>query len=528
MSSIRTSRPAADPAHDQHLFIDNWHIRRMDGLARTLHPVKKQGAVLDPDMPWEYPRVLLHGSVIYDEDEKLFKMWYLGMYNILYAVSRDGLHWEKPELGAIVYELPEPGSVEPARRMVVRDDDAQKTALGTTANNIVLGSQPLAGDPTGLDSPTVVKDDNEPDPDKRYKLSTWINPIGQFMEEPTRNYLYRMEKAKPGAGHYLFYSPDGIHFTYSGHPPYLYVDHLVGDRSPVMYDYRKSKFVVSFKFGRHVPYAFHGHNARCRAYSESSDMISWTDPFLVLWPDEYDDPEMDLYSLTMFNYGDMYVGLLDVFYRHPEMQTLDTQLVCGHDGVHWDRAGGRRAFIPLGEEGTWDSANISTASSPPIEVDGELWFYYGGRPWRHGESFRDDTKPKPTDTLGHIGLGTLRKDGFVSLDVGDREGVLLTKETEITAPALHINANVKGNGHVAIAVYEITEHDTMPKQRPAESPMPGFDLADCDPIQGDNLAHPVTWKGKDLGELQGKKVFFEYRMENCELYSFGVSPQNRR
>ena len=49
----------------------------------------------------------MHGSVIYDKEENIFKMWYLGdagdsreyfekRYFICYAISSDGIRWEKP------------------------------------------------------------------------------------------------------------------------------------------------------------------------------------------------------------------------------------------------------------------------------------------------------------------------------------------------------------------------------------------------------------------------------------------------
>ena len=51
------------------------------------------------DRPWEGWRLEIYGNVIYDEEEKIFKMWYLGEggdhfsfeYPTLYAVSADGI-----------------------------------------------------------------------------------------------------------------------------------------------------------------------------------------------------------------------------------------------------------------------------------------------------------------------------------------------------------------------------------------------------------------------------------------------------
>ena len=61
------------------------------------------------DQPWEGWR-LRYGSVIHDEQERLFKMWYTGDSPsdfpgdaALYATSPDGIHWTKPLVGTIAF-----------------------------------------------------------------------------------------------------------------------------------------------------------------------------------------------------------------------------------------------------------------------------------------------------------------------------------------------------------------------------------------------------------------------------------------
>ena len=50
-------------------------------------------------------------------------------------------------------------------------------------------------------------------------------------------------------------------------------------------------------------------------------------------------------------------------------------------------------------------------------------------------------------------------------------------------------------------------------------PIAGFDWSDCAPIQGDNVAHPVQWKGC-LGSLRGKPIRLEFALEGAQLYDF--------
>jgi hypothetical protein len=46
-------------------------------------------------------------------------------------------------------------------------------------------------------------------------------------------------------------------------------------------------------------------------------------------------------------------------------------------------------------------------------------------------------------------------------------------------------------------------------------------IKDCDPIVGDNLAHPVRWKGDaDVGIEQGKTVSIKFHLRKAELFGF--------
>jgi len=73
----------------------------------------KHNPVLRPDQPWERQEGLIYptGCVMYDDEERIFKMWYEVVdYSwyvsmLAYATSEDGIHWEKPDTG-FMYPLP--------------------------------------------------------------------------------------------------------------------------------------------------------------------------------------------------------------------------------------------------------------------------------------------------------------------------------------------------------------------------------------------------------------------------------------
>ncbi|MEZ6046813.1 MAG: hypothetical protein R3C11_14790 [Planctomycetaceae bacterium] len=126
------SPPAVIPIDvGRQLFVDDFLIEETT-LTRQFHqPEYYEGnPILVPDQPWELtsynyrggpdfptpvagvrgssPYAMPHSDgVWYDPAEKIFKMWYFGgegpsptrsMATTCYAVSKDGIHWEKPKL----------------------------------------------------------------------------------------------------------------------------------------------------------------------------------------------------------------------------------------------------------------------------------------------------------------------------------------------------------------------------------------------------------------------------------------------
>lgn len=95
------------------LFVDDYHLTDITGLKRTMNPVQKHPAnpVLRPDRPWEGSVIYAHSSAMWDDKDKLFKIWYFarggdqsGVDQTCLATSKDGVHWDKPKLGLVDYK----------------------------------------------------------------------------------------------------------------------------------------------------------------------------------------------------------------------------------------------------------------------------------------------------------------------------------------------------------------------------------------------------------------------------------------
>lgn len=100
---INISPPKDDIIDGWYLLVDDGHILYRD-LERTYHSFKKHpnNPIIRPDQVWEGDIIQLFGTV-----SPGFRMWYssfnasLGISQILYAESQDGLTWHKPVINSI-------------------------------------------------------------------------------------------------------------------------------------------------------------------------------------------------------------------------------------------------------------------------------------------------------------------------------------------------------------------------------------------------------------------------------------------
>ncbi len=122
-----------DFSRNRYLLLDSRIIDSTENAKLTGGAVRKDknNPLFKEDKPWEPRFDNPYCSIIYDEDEKIYKCWYSiftksgpkgkfpgeGLasdkrawvkwregargFGVCYATSKDGIHWEKPELGLI-------------------------------------------------------------------------------------------------------------------------------------------------------------------------------------------------------------------------------------------------------------------------------------------------------------------------------------------------------------------------------------------------------------------------------------------
>lgn len=447
------------------LFIDDSGIRDKSDVVRRYHRFQKheRNPVLSPDRPWEGKVAYLYGSVLPGEDGTGYRMWYHalseGGYWNLYATSRDGLTWDKPALGLVDFQ-------------------------GSKQNNIVFRR-------TKEDHiPQVIATPWEPDPARRYKLI---------------NYDYgRTRPDHVVSGFWAAFSRDGIHWSDAPVNPVL---PDVGDVGNVVWDAHTQQYVAYTKIFAPVD----GYRRRSIGYATSKDFITWKPAELILVPDKFDDrwikqdqQHTDLYGVSAFPYESGYVGFLWIF-RITDGGSegpMLVELVSSRDGITWHRQeGDRPPILELGPAGTWDAGMIVTPNHPLVEGD-RIKLFYGGFGGTHGAGKQQTAA---------VGLATLRKDGFASLDAGSTPGRVTTRLLAQARGGLRVNASLL-SGWLKVEVLD--REDRV---------LPGYGLDDCVAVTGDGVDLPVTWKTrKELpatpGELRLRFVFtqgslFSFRAE---------------
>ncbi len=458
----------ADLTGPWQLFVDDAGIAEKTKATRVYHAFEKAASnpVLAPGKPWEGSTVYLYGTVLPGEDGAGYRMWYHswaeGEYHILYANSLDGLHWMKPNLGLVAYD-------------------------GETNNNILLRRTKEDHNPQVIYTPW------DPAPERRYKLMNW-----DYGRTPPTNTV---------SGYYGACSPDGIHWTDVPKNPVL--RDPIGDVGNFTWDAHAARYIGYPKQFADV----RGFRRRCVGFAETKDFESWPAPLLVLTPDEYDDrwagqpgQHTDFYGLCGFAYESQYLGFLWIFRitGAGDDGAVHVELVSSRDGVHWTRQEvPRPPVLPLGPAGAWDSSMIYTSNQPLVEGD-TIKLYYGGFDATHAID-----KAKAA-----IGLATMRKDGFASIDAGSEEGMVVTAPLRNSGAALAVNYTVRDGGVLRIEVLD--ENNAVIK---------GYGREDCVPFSGDSVDEPVRWKTKNALPEGSENIRLRFLLRNASLYSFNAGPQ---
>ncbi len=467
------------------LFVDDFLIESTT-LKQTHHLAKYHEAspVFGPDKPWEGNRACVFSDgVWFDPKDQLFKTWYWTAatsqkplaYATCYAMSKDGIHWEKPLLDVV-----------PGTNIVLKDTNGLRR-----------------------NSSTAWLDLSDPDETRRFKMfrivqQDYTNENGKATH---RNFIQHHTSA------------DGIHWKLAGES----VD--CGDRTTVFFNAHRQKWIAGLREGSPLV-------SRCRGYYEAADAMSMIhfgnektrNHEVKLWvgADELDPAREDiklrrpanrpwdlvpsqLYNLDCIAYESLMLGMFSIWRGHPadELKRPKINEVCvgySRDGFHWSRPD-RRAFCPVSEDPkAWNYGNVQSAGGCCLIVGDKLYFYVGG------------TKAGGSLDPSNAGLAILRRDGFTSMDADEQGGTLTTRPVIFSGKHLFVNADAP-KGRLTVEILDESGKIIAP-----------FTRTDCRTMSGDSTKRKIEWdSAADLSGIIGKPVRLRFHLTNGSLYAFWIS-----
>lgn len=543
------------------LFLDDYVVARATGFDRVLHHPRPMGVVIPADKPWETAQAMPHffgrrkdGTFVafytviwWNPDPRGGAVTtYAGsgpeghtqpdraqqyMAGRAYATSRDGIHWEKPNLGLV--EAPAGIDWEKDPPLPAPKGISKENNLGVPFAISDLGEH-----------------GNVKDPLKRYVVNYqgkayFSAEIPDFLHDP--NWANKLVSAGGT------FTPRGatLDFWDDQHQEWVGIVQNV------------------------VPHWF---PAREVARFASKDLVRWTSD-IVIAPDPDDAHRIDRYGEPMemlpFCAEGVVFGLLS--WIHTDRTNLDggptmkktaeypdiwpwarkgvneMRLTFSRDGGRtWNRSFSREAWIPHGlEEDSYD--RLVLKPSQPLRVGDEDWFYMGVFT---GDHLTTRANAKQTSYYsdrvrkGSIALYTQKHNRYISLrapiiaepalkpEMRPRAGqwsvpnprpVLITKPLLLTGGTLQLNVEAnRGSVRVSIAPAEPIEtlKGTTLSMAPHLSelnPVPGFSFDDCVPIHANSIEHTVRFKsGQTLEALRGRPVRLLFEMVDADLYGFRV------
>jgi hypothetical protein len=298
------------------LFLDDYLVASTTNVHRRIHSAEKSKAnpVIRRTEPWEDPFNIVYGSVIRDGEK--YKAWYLSGPGVSYAESDDGIHWVKPALDLVTI-------------------DGAKTNVLFRRKNETHGPDEL---PYFHELFGVFKDEREVDSQRRYKMG-FLSIDWEYKGPREGRFRAGQRRGLGIAG-----SPDGIHWTL--------VDSFASEgicdgATHWMFDPTEEKHVLfgrTLKTPAEIEAAWSKYDWYKNWYSgravgrlESTDFVKWnhTAPFsspVVMTADLKDQPGTEIYSLLVFPYESLYVGLVQTFLALPADPIVEVQLAVSRDG----------------------------------------------------------------------------------------------------------------------------------------------------------------------------------------------------
>ena len=446
--AVRTQEVTLFPFDDYSIPF-TWGLRRQLIAGKSFwHPstvVVHRGKPGEPDNVG----VRFYGTVLQIGDE--LRMFYLGRgdkvelkgsksgLRPLYAVSKDGIHWEKPKLGLIEYN-------------------------GSKQNNIL----DFMNGEYALAEYVVIHDPEDPDPSRR--VSKMVFECGRYNN-----------------GISVAYSPDGLRWKESPKNP---VGSTIEESGLIRFN---GCYYVNGQAGGQW-----GVGQKMQTFA-SYDFEHWTranvisfrrGPYVESTPEITNTIEEVHLGAALINKGNVVLGIYGMWHGVPGGDrgyvTMDLGLVVSNDGMHFREPIPDYKIVPSFEE-----AEIPPTKKSPSVAQGQGMANIGDKTLYWYESWGDGLVRVATwerDRLGYFNAYDENATGSADAPVAE----MISCPMKLGSEGGAIFVNASGLSDKAELTFEILDREFHP--------IPGYTARECMPNRIPGFRQAVTWQGN--GRLQ--------------------------
>ena len=477
--------------------------------ARNVQPayasVTKHGVVLEGEAPWEGAHVSAFCGSVLRLDSGRYRLYYTTVnqseMRLAVAESDDGLRWERLPLGQ------ERWQGQDTNRLVLTGVPDAETAdvvggelVAPDGRRIALAGE--ASRQSQVTQPQVLRL-----PDGRWRMYYWHFQSG-WGRIP---YIYTVAESADGLRwHVPHYDRPALNSHWLGDQSNLSNEASLAEKARRTNDanfvYRNPNLGCYEQFSQWLLEAIPERRVaedNCPEFNRmiqrrvSADGLIWSAPELVIQADARDPWDQQFYYLSVQYHEDWLIGSLGHYRVENAQQTMDLELVFSRDGRRWERPL-RGGFIPR-EPGGRDAEGIY-ASNAWIDK-GDRWLcLYTGTARKHNRH-ADDRLPLTCPMAA-----TWPKHRFVGLQAGQVPGGFLTSVFYPQSPEIRVDAAVRGWLRAELC-------DAWGRKRN------GCHLEDCIPVQGDDPAHVLRWRGQDTAGFCYEPVRLRFEFADAEIYN---------
>ncbi|MCB1225933.1 MAG: hypothetical protein KDK99_09010 [Verrucomicrobiales bacterium] len=491
------SAQSIDVASDRQLFLDDalLDLNLSHNLHRQLNPPTQIERVLKPERPSEALGFIFYGSVV--DDGGVIRLFH-GSYDadkkkhFSLATSRDGRHFERPDLGLTEYR-------------------------GDRHNNILPVEAVEAG----------VFLDPHASAEKRYRL------------------LYTRHWPDPAsAGVYVASSPDGIHWQQSERRVFPFAP---DSQHAGFWDPRLQRYVIFLRAwdplrsiarletpDLDTPWPYDATVPPRHIWGPEKIPTPSRELPVVMAPTAEDPPNFQLYTSAAIRYpfaAQAYLAFPAAYWLfqgdawksralNGNDGTFDIHFASSRDGVTWQRW--PTPYLTAGRHDGQDLRLVSLCMGLVRRGD-ELYQYFIGWPHTHGrpvvwDKDLEDRAQWLKKDLGGIYRATQRLDGFVSLDAQTEPSVITTHPLRFIGDRLQLNLHTDAGGWARVTMLEADGTE-----------IPGFGISDAVLLNTDAVNQEVTWQnGADLSSLEDHPVRLQITLCRAKLFAFQFLPPTSR